>query len=164
MAASPRSQESILLALLPGRTQLPPNLRLGPQLHNKTYSLPSALPLSDFCSRLLTIEIFAISFWTSQAHFAAWFGYPKQTPTRAMEHITVFKLPCHEQSGSSLFSYFPGEVRDRIFAFALSCHENPKKLWDKDTPYVRPGYNAAQVADVALLQTCQRVYIESMPS
>ena len=32
------------------------------------------------------------------------------------------------------------------------------------TPYVRPGYNAAQVADVALLQTCQRVYIESMPS
>ena len=76
----------------------------------------------------------------------------------------AFKQPRHEQLSSIFFDYFPGEVRDKIFTFALNCYEDPKKLWDINTPYVRPGYSAAQVADTALLQTCQRVYAESKSS
>ncbi len=78
-----------------------------------------------------------------------------------MGHSAAFKQRRDEQSTSLFFNYFPGEVRDKIFTFALNCYEDPKNLWDKDTPYRRPGYSAAQIADTALLQTCQRIYAES---
>ena len=81
-----------------------------------------------------------------------------------MDPAAAFEQNRQEQLSSPFFNYFPGEVRDKIFTFVLNCYENPKKLWDKNTPYVRPGYNAAQVADTALLRTCQRIYAESKSS
>jgi hypothetical protein len=79
-----------------------------------------------------------------------------------MDHNAVFKLPRSDQSSSVLFSLVPGEVRDKIFTYALLCHEDLNRLWDKDTLYVRPGYAARQTCDTALLQTCQRVFVESV--
>jgi hypothetical protein len=83
-----------------------------------------------------------------------------------MDHITDFQRPRDDQHGSCLFASFPGEVRDKICTFVLNCHEsnNPAKLWDNDSSYVRPGYSAPQVADTALLRTCQRIYTESKSS
>ncbi|KAJ9606181.1 hypothetical protein H2200_009142 [Cladophialophora chaetospira] len=78
-----------------------------------------------------------------------------------MDHNAGFKLPRQEQLASVFFNLLPGETRDKIFTSALNCYEDPKKLWDVNTPYVRPGYSAAQVADTALLQTCQRIYAEN---
>jgi hypothetical protein len=93
------------------------------------------------------------------------FGYPTpSTPMRRMDHPTAFRLPCHDQSDCSLFHSLPGEVRDKIFTFALNCYQNPLKEWYKDTSYVRPGNTAPQVADVALLRTCQRIYKENCTS
>ena len=78
-----------------------------------------------------------------------------------MNHITAFELPCADQSLSVLFRDLPGEVRDRIFTYVLSCYENLAKVWDKDSSYVRPNYHAPPIADTALLRTCQSVYVES---
>ncbi|KIW71874.1 hypothetical protein PV04_00103 [Phialophora macrospora] len=80
-----------------------------------------------------------------------------------MNHITVFRLPRNDQQGSCLFASFPGEVRDRICTFVLNCYEsnNPARLWNNDSSYVRPGYSAPHVADTALLRTCQRLYTEN---
>lgn len=81
-----------------------------------------------------------------------------ETP-KMMNHITAFELPCAGQADSPLFD-LPGEIRDKIFTFTLNCYDNPAKLWDKDTSYVRPDYSAPPVADTALLRTCQRAYTE----
>lgn len=78
-----------------------------------------------------------------------------------MNHITAFELPCIDQSASTLFAELPGEVRDRIFTYVLSCYENTAKTWDTNSSYVRPDYHAPQAADTALLRTCQSVYTES---
>ncbi|KAI1617314.1 hypothetical protein EDD36DRAFT_431063 [Exophiala viscosa] len=78
-----------------------------------------------------------------------------------MNRITAFKLPCNEQLGCTLFDNFPGEIRDRIFTFALSCYDDQARKWDRNSSFVRPDYSAPEVADTALLQTCQRIYAEN---
>jgi hypothetical protein len=50
-----------------------------------------------------------------------------------VKYITEFGLPQHDQQDCPLFSKLPGEIRDRIFFFALSCYDNPAQLWDKNT-------------------------------
>ncbi|KIW59021.1 hypothetical protein PV05_03505 [Exophiala xenobiotica] len=78
-----------------------------------------------------------------------------------MDHVTTFQLPRSEQRESPLFNgKIPGEIRDRILAFTLSCYNSPK-AWDKDSSYVRPEYSAYLVADTSILQTCQRAYAEN---
>ncbi|KAJ9628341.1 hypothetical protein H2204_009316 [Knufia peltigerae] len=78
-----------------------------------------------------------------------------------MDYINQFQLPSNAQANSPLFDgTIPGEIRDRIFAFTLSCFES-QKAWDRDSSYVRPEYAAPLVADTAILQTCQRAYVEN---
>ena len=78
-----------------------------------------------------------------------------------MDHLTSFKLSCNGQSQTSFFETLPGEIRDRIFAHNLSCFDDKTQIWDKNSSWVRPGYDAPQKADTALLRTCQRVYTEA---
>lgn len=53
-----------------------------------------------------------------------------------MNHINGFQLPRNAQTNSALFNgTIPGEIRDRILAFSLSCAESPK-AWDRDSSYV----------------------------
>lgn len=53
-----------------------------------------------------------------------------------MDYINQFQLPSNAQANSPLFDgTIPGEIRDRIFAFTLSCFES-QKAWDRDSSYV----------------------------
>jgi hypothetical protein len=65
------------------------------------------------------------------------------------------------QSQSPLFSLLPGEIRDRIFAYALADFEDTSVVYDSDTCYRRPDYAAPRRSDTALLRTCQLVYQEA---
>jgi hypothetical protein len=78
-----------------------------------------------------------------------------------MEHRTTFSNPLADQSDSPLFSVLPGEVRDRIFEYALRSYDDTSNAYSKDESYRRPGYLAPSKADRALLQTCQQVYAEA---
>jgi hypothetical protein len=66
-----------------------------------------------------------------------------------------------EQSQSPLFSVLPGEIRDRIFAYALAEFEDDSVAFGNNTCYRRPEYAAPRRSDTALLRTCQRIYQES---
>ena len=66
-----------------------------------------------------------------------------------------------DQAQSTLFSVLPGEIRDRIFAFALAEFEDKSVTYDSNTCYRRPEYGAPRRSDTALLRTCQRVYEEA---
>lgn len=50
-----------------------------------------------------------------------------------MERHTTFTQPLASQSGSPLFTTLPGEVRDRIFAYALRSHDDDAHAYDADT-------------------------------
>lgn len=66
-----------------------------------------------------------------------------------------------EQVQSPLFSVFPGEIRDRIFAYTLAEFEDTSAAFDNNSCYRRPEYAAPRRSDTALLRTCQRVYQEA---
>ena len=78
-----------------------------------------------------------------------------------MDELSRFKKPAADQSGSPLFSILPGEVRDKVFEYALLSYEDTTHLYDEETCYRRPGYFAPSTADRSLLQTCQQVYAEA---
>ncbi|ETN38984.1 uncharacterized protein HMPREF1541_07026 [Cyphellophora europaea CBS 101466] len=78
-----------------------------------------------------------------------------------MDELSRFKKPAADQSGSPLFSILPGEVRDKVFEYALLSYEDTSHLYDEETCYRRPGYFAPSTADRSLLQTCQQVYAEA---
>jgi hypothetical protein len=65
------------------------------------------------------------------------------------------------QSQSPLFSVLPGEIRDRIFAYALADFEDTSVAYDSNTCYRRPDYAAPRRSETALLRTCQLVYQEA---
>lgn len=66
-----------------------------------------------------------------------------------------------EQTTSPLFRLLPGELRDRIWEYALSDYEDTTKLYEDTTCYKRPGYLAPRRTDTELLRTCQAVYSEA---
>ena len=78
-----------------------------------------------------------------------------------MRHVSAFTKPLADQSSSPLFGVLPGEVRDRIFQFALCSYDDTSKLYDVGIAHRRPGYLAPTKSDRALLQTCQQVYNEA---
>jgi len=66
----------------------------------------------------------------------------------------------HPQRCSPLFA-LPPDVRLRIFTLAVSAHPDPARPYPFDAYYYRPGYTHAMRTDLALLQTCKRVYAEA---
>lgn len=66
------------------------------------------------------------------------------------------------QTRSPLFSYIPGEIRNRIFRLATSVYCPKEEPYESNEYHYRPcfRYND-QKLDVALLRTCQRVYQET---
>lgn len=97
------------------------------------------------------------------------FRRPRRSPRRQPEvaehadisRIESFKLPCDDQDASPLFSVLPGEVRDLIYAYALSDFEDLTQPYDLETCYRRPGYMAARKTETSLVRTCQKVYSEA---
>ena len=66
------------------------------------------------------------------------------------------------QENCPLFSRIPGEIRDRIFQFAVTEHAFKEKEYEKNAHYYRPGFRFAdQKIDTALLLTCRRIYQET---
>ncbi len=53
---------------------------------------------------------------------------PKTTLSTEMENISSFSLPLDRQDNCDFFQKLPGEVRDRIYSFALSSYDDPDKL------------------------------------
>lgn len=66
----------------------------------------------------------------------------------------------HHQAGSPLFS-LPLEIRTLIFADALTPYDDPSKPYAKDREYCRPGQRSHPRTDIALLQTCKRIFQEA---
>jgi hypothetical protein len=77
--------------------------------------------------------------------------------------------PIHErsitpnlQSNSPFFNgRIPAEIRDQIFAYALTEYNKSDRLYPKGSNQCRPGYPGHKYVAVALLQTCRRVYLET---
>lgn len=71
-------------------------------------------------------------------------------------------MPTKMQEECPFFKLVPGEVRDRIFQYAVTEHAFRKQEYEKDAHYYRPGFRFAdQKIDTALLCTCRRVYQET---
>jgi len=85
------------------------------------------------------------------------------TSTGAHPVDCVQSSPEHynDQEQSPLFSKLPGEIRDRIFTYALADYEDTSKSYDNNTCFKRPNYLAPRRTDTVLLCTCQRVYKEA---
>lgn len=67
----------------------------------------------------------------------------------------------HHQAGSPLFSQLPLEIRTLIFEDALAPYDDLAKPYAKDREYCRPGQRYHPRTDVALLQTCKRIFQET---
>ena len=81
-----------------------------------------------------------------------------QTRSAASKEPIPFKM----QEDSLLFNLVPGEIRDRIFQYAVTEHAIRKEEFQKNTHYYRPGFRFAdQEIDTALLRTCRRIYQET---
>lgn len=67
----------------------------------------------------------------------------------------------HSQADSPLFSQLPLEIRALIFEDALAPYDDLSKPYAKDREYCRPGQRYHPRTDVALLQTCKRIFQEA---
>lgn len=67
----------------------------------------------------------------------------------------------NHQDQSPLFSVLPPEIRNDIYAYALSTYEDFARPHSKDTYWWRPGDRAALRTATELLRTCRRVYNEA---
>ncbi|KAJ4182598.1 hypothetical protein NW755_010365 [Fusarium falciforme] len=74
----------------------------------------------------------------------------------------ILSVPDNPQSGSPLFRLLPAEVRNQIFALALTDYEDPSpdNHYDGNTCFTRPSYFAPRRTDTTLLRTCRAVYRE----
>ncbi|KAJ9627838.1 hypothetical protein H2203_003056 [Taxawa tesnikishii (nom. ined.)] len=54
-----------------------------------------------------------------------------------------------------------GEIRNSIFAYALSDYEDASRTYSDATCYKRPSYLAPRRSDTALLRTCRQIYQEA---
>jgi len=76
-------------------------------------------------------------------------------------HLKVFTSAALPQEMSPLFASLPGEIRDRIFSFALADYEDKRRAYNDTTCYKRPNHLAPLRIDTSLLRTCQRIYREA---
>lgn len=78
----------------------------------------------------------------------------------------VPRLPCAPQTSCPLFSVFPAEIRNRIYALSLesedtSQNDSSQSLYQRNAFYYRPGYKQPKRIQTGLLQTCQLIYAEA---
>ncbi|KAK6359255.1 hypothetical protein TWF696_000418 [Orbilia brochopaga] len=66
----------------------------------------------------------------------------------------------NKQSDSPLFQ-LPGELRNQIWAYALTPYLDTTRPYPEHSCYARPDYNAPRVTAVALLRTCKAIYQEA---
>lgn len=106
------------------------------------------------------------------------FGFPRLKGRKPRKLETLNTVPIHEQelvghpqSQSCLYNgNIPAEIRNTIFDYALSEYtkttgaldpESPRSRYPKNTHYTRPNYEGKKTMNVALLQTCRRIYLEA---
>lgn len=70
-------------------------------------------------------------------------------------------LESEDPQSSSLLFQLPGELRDRIYDFALAASEDKSQQYDSNTYWARPQYSAPRKSDLALLRTCRKAYREA---
>ncbi|ORY69795.1 uncharacterized protein BCR38DRAFT_420098 [Pseudomassariella vexata] len=66
-----------------------------------------------------------------------------------------------DQSSSVLFSTIPSEIRSYIFEYAFIPDDDFTKPYPVDRFYSRPGHRYHPKTNLALLQTCKRVFQEA---
>lgn len=67
----------------------------------------------------------------------------------------------HPQSGSRLFSMFPREIRDSIYALALTSYDDYSRPYHEEATYCCPGSNARQRVAYERIMTCRKIYMEA---
>jgi len=82
----------------------------------------------------------------------------KEDELSDIHRIETFRIACNDQHSSPLFNILPVEIRDLIFMYALSDHEDLTRPYDVETCYRRPGYMGPRKTETALLRTCQAIY------
>lgn len=80
-------------------------------------------------------------------------------PTKPLAH-DMFNDAIDPQAMSPLFSTIPKELRDLIFAFALTAYPDPARPYDDKEQYVRPGTTGHLRIATELLLTCKAIYTE----
>lgn len=66
------------------------------------------------------------------------------------------------QTQSPLFC-LPAELRNEIFALAVTVYEDLSQPYERETYYWRPGFRGPRRMDVAVLRTCKRAWLETHP-
>lgn len=77
-----------------------------------------------------------------------------------MADLTHLDYEPENPQDQSAFFQLPGEVRDRIYRYALASYDDDKRIYSKDTYWSRPQTQAPQTTNISLLQTCKRIYNE----
>lgn len=84
------------------------------------------------------------------------------------QHIPdlIPSLPAALQTSCPLFSVFPAEIRNRIYALSLESEDvaldgSTLSLYQRNAFYYRPGYKQPKRIQTGLLQTCQQIYAEA---
>ncbi|KAF2467140.1 uncharacterized protein BDR25DRAFT_395309 [Lindgomyces ingoldianus] len=67
------------------------------------------------------------------------------------------------QNQSPLFNKLPAELRNSIFALAVTEEEDLSRPYDRETYYWRPGFRGPRRFNVTLLRTCKRIWLETRP-
>ncbi|KAI9769725.1 MAG: hypothetical protein M1839_003601 [Geoglossum umbratile] len=96
-------------------------------------------------------------------HTAPHVPRPERTPPPIVHEPLAPKFaPNHMEQGSCpLFTCIPGELRTRIFEFALAEYDDTAHPYEETAFYYRPGYYYRQRIDTALLRTCRLIYLEA---
>jgi hypothetical protein len=70
--------------------------------------------------------------------------------------------PTNLQLQSPLFGSLPGEIRNEIFALALTQYEDDddEEAYSEDAYWYRPDFSAPHKSSSALLRTCKAAYAE----
>ena len=80
---------------------------------------------------------------------------PQESPQKPPQ------MPISPQLSSPLFTHIPPEIRNYIFKFVLTAHDDQTRPYKKGALYYRPDHRYAQKIDTALLLTCRRIYLET---
>jgi hypothetical protein len=61
----------------------------------------------------------------------------------------------------SVLCSLPAEIRNNIFALALTAEDDVSQPYRDDSKYYRPGYRYRRKVDLSLLRTCRQIYREA---
>lgn len=87
---------------------------------------------------------------------------PSPSPDYPIEMPPIDMNNANPQLDSPLFNRIPGEIRDRIFEFAVTDHCFGRQPYAKNAYYYRPNYRYKDTKiDTTLLRTCRRIYQET---